>query len=401
MDPFRPRRRTRIRAALSAAVLSVLGSAAGFSAPGGAAAGRLLQLQRGRSALSRGDALSCARPLLRARDGLAAQTPSMPGRGSSAPVGTRPRAAVRSARRATALRASAGGEEERKKEEKEDDYSLPPAVLPICLGVFVQMLGEGIAISSIPLHLKSFGATAVQVGLATSAFSIAQMVCCPFIVKLSSKIGRTTVLRVCLAGATFAAFVITLSPTINGVIFGRFLGGIFAASVPVAQAGVTDLVPSNKSALALSRVASANQMGIVVGPAMSAMLAYVFGLCGLAAHLQMRAVFFCSGLFAATVLLIDKLQAPLTPASVEKDEAANKDKDSARQGTATSFRRETPGVLIQPHPYAQPILRSIALVIGWSLTLSVSTYCLFGNAIMGWQQPQVQDLGFKGNGLRV
>jgi hypothetical protein len=27
------------------------------------------------------------------------------------------------------------------------------------------MLGEGIAISSIPLHLKSFGATAVQVGV--------------------------------------------------------------------------------------------------------------------------------------------------------------------------------------------------------------------------------------------
>ena len=58
-------------------------------------------------------------------------------------------------------------------------------------------------------------------------------------------------------------------------------------------------------------------------------------------------------------------------------------------------------MLIQPHPYAQPILRSIALVIGWSLTLSVSTYCLFGNAIMGWQQPQVQDLVFRGNGLRV
>ena len=33
-----------------------------------------------------------------------------------------------------------------------------------------------------------------------------------------------------------ASFMITLSPDINGVIFGRFLGGVFAASVPVAQA---------------------------------------------------------------------------------------------------------------------------------------------------------------------
>lgn len=207
------------------------------------------------------------------------------------------------------------------RQEKDEDDKLPPSVLPICLGVFVQMLGEGIAISSIPLHLKSFGATAVQVGLATSAFSVAQMVCCPLIVKLSSRIGRTVVLRMCLAGATAASFVITLSPTINGVILGRFLAGIFAASVPVAQAGVTDLVSGSKSALALSRVASANQMGIVIGPAMSAILAYLFGVCGLAAHLQMRAVFFVSGLFAFAVLVIDNLQAPLTPAAVEKAEA--------------------------------------------------------------------------------
>ena len=220
---------------------------------------------------------------------------------------------VRLARRATVLQA-----------REEDAGKLPPAVLPICLGVFVQMLGEGIAISSIPLHLKSFGATAMQVGLATSAFSVAQMILCPFIVKLSSRIGRTTVLRICLAGATAASFVITLSSTINGVIFGRFLAGVFAASVPVAQAGVTDLVPSNQSALALSRVASANQMGIVVGPAMAALLAYAFGECGVPAHLQMRAVFLVSGLFAAAVLAIDKLQAPLTPASVEQLEQQSK-----------------------------------------------------------------------------
>ena len=40
----------------------------------------------------------------------------------------------------------------------------------------------------------------------------------------------------------------------------------------------------------------------------SAFLAYAFGMCGLAEHLQMRAVFFVSGLFALGVLIIDKLQ---------------------------------------------------------------------------------------------
>ena len=60
-----------------------------------------------------------------------------------------------------------------------------------------------------------------------------------------------------------------------------------------------------------------------------------------------------------------------------------------RKGSSTQFRRPAADLVIQPHPNAQLVLRSIALVIGWSLTLSVSTYCLFGNAVMGWQQPQL------------
>ena len=68
MDPFRPRRRTRIRAALSAAVLSVLGSAAGFSAPGGrgrrpaaAAAARPQRAEPRRRAELREAVASCPR----------------------------------------------------------------------------------------------------------------------------------------------------------------------------------------------------------------------------------------------------------------------------------------------------------------------------------------------------
>ena len=64
------------------------------------------------------------------------------------------------------------------KKSEDDEYAapLPPALIPIWLGVFGQMLGEGIAISSLPLHMTTLGATPVQVGAATSCFSAAQMV---------------------------------------------------------------------------------------------------------------------------------------------------------------------------------------------------------------------------------
>ena len=39
--------------------------------------------------------------------------------------------------------------------------------------------------------------------------------------------------------------------------------------------------------------------------------------------------------------------------------------------------------------FAQPMLRLIALTVGWSLTLSVSTYCLFGAGQLGFAQPQL------------
>ena len=55
---------------------------------------------------------------------------------------------------------------------------------------------------------------------------------------------------------------------------------------PPLQAGVTDLVSNKQAGLALSRVASFNQMGIVVGPLVSAALLHLFALSGVAPHLQ-------------------------------------------------------------------------------------------------------------------
>ena len=179
---------------------------------------------------------------------------------------------------------------------------LPSTLLPITLSVFAQMLGEGIAISSLPLYMTNLGASPTQVGLATSCFSAAQMVCCPLLVSLSSRVGRALVLRVCLIGATASSLLIAGSGSISGILLGRLFAGIFAASVPVAQSAATDVVsrpqtlacqgqgegthrnrdrnptpnPNQVSrpqtARALSRVAAAAQAGVVVGPAASALI---------------------------------------------------------------------------------------------------------------------------------
>ena len=100
---------------------------------------------------------------------------------------------------------------------------LPSTLLPITLSVFAQMLGEGIAISSLPLYMTNLGASPTQVGLATSCFSAAQMVCCPLLVSLSSRVGRALVLRVCLIGATASSLLIAGSGSISGILLGLSL----------------------------------------------------------------------------------------------------------------------------------------------------------------------------------
>ena len=198
-------------------------------------------------------------------------------------------------------------------------------MLPITLTVFAQMIGEGLALTSLPLHMKSLGASTVMSGVAVSGFSLSSLIFTPVVVRISNRVGRFKVLRACLLGCALAQLLIVQASTPlalaiehahsnptgfpaglirapppvvivrrstmeyprlqastpAGVVFGRFVCGIFAASVPVAQAAVTDLVSPAQSALALSRVSAVSQLGVVVGPALGALaIAILNGLGG-------------------------------------------------------------------------------------------------------------------------
>lgn len=266
---------------------------------------------------------------------------------------------------------------------------------PICLGVFAQMLGEGVAISTIPLHLARYGATPVQIGSATSAFSVAQMVCCPLVVAASGRLGRVRVLRVCLAGATLAGLVIALSSSTSGVIFGRLLAGIFASSVPVSQAAVTEALPSGRqSSEALARLSAASQSGVVVGPALSALLQGAFAAAGLAAHLRVRAVFVASAAIALIVLALGGAGGGLPERAAAGGAPGGDVVTAAAAPAAKGARRLLPC-------RSQLLLRTVALSVGWSLTLSVSTYCLFGSRVLGWGQPQLSAMLSAGAAVTV
>ena len=64
------------------------------------------------------------------------------------------------------------------------------ALLPIWLAVFVQMVGVGINLSTLPLFVLSLGGTPLQLASVVSAFSGAQMLGGPLLVRVSGRVGR-------------------------------------------------------------------------------------------------------------------------------------------------------------------------------------------------------------------
>ena len=271
--------------------------------------------------------------------------------------------------------------------EADADAPLPRALLPVTLSVFAQMIGEGIAIATLPLHLTRLGAKPVEVALATSFFSVAQMVCCPLLVRRSGGAGgRGQTLCLCLAGATLGNVGIAMSPSVAAIVVCRFLCGAFAASVPVAQAAATELVAPAQAPAALARVAASSQMAVVVGPSCAALLMSAFAAAGVPQAFRLRAVFLTASVFAAGVLgvLARSFQATAAKAQAiaSQDEPALKVEQKQVAPT-----KPAPGIL--PGVSAQFALRSIALVVGWSLTLSVYCYGLFAPKFMGYDQPQL------------
>ena len=175
------------------------------------------------------------------------------------------------------------------------------------------------------------------------------------------------------------------------VITARFIAGAFAAAIPVAQAGVTDIVKPEQAAIALSRVSAASQTGLVIGPIVSAVLQGLFAGFGVSSKYTVRGVFCASAAFALLTLGLGG--AGTDPPTDTSQESIKRNTGSfPEEAKAASESISGPLILDQTpkHPkYAQPLLRVIAIAGGWALSLSVSTYSLFSSRFLGYAQPQL------------
>ena len=128
-------------------------------------------------------------------------------------------------------------------------------------------LGLGIISPILPLYASAFGASAIELGLVFTAFSISRSVFSPIVGRLSDRIGRRTLILVGLAVYAAVSVMYAWADSLWMLGIFRFIQGIGSVMVtPIAQAYVGDLTPRGREGRTLNAFYSSQFIGMAFGP---------------------------------------------------------------------------------------------------------------------------------------
>lgn len=145
----------------------------------------------------------------------------------------------------------------------------------IFLIVFLYLVGFGVIIPLLPVLSREMGASAFEVGLLMSIYSLMQFLFAPFWGRLSDRRGRRPILLFCLAGETLSYLAFAFSRSVEALILARALAGFFGASVSTASAAISDVTPAHERSRGMALIGMAFGLGFIVGPALGGGLSII------------------------------------------------------------------------------------------------------------------------------
>jgi MFS family permease len=134
--------------------------------------------------------------------------------------------------------------------------------------VFIYLVGFGVIIPLTPILGRDFGATATQIGLLMSVYSLMQFLFSPYWGRLSDRVGRRPVLLGCLLGEGLAYLLFASARNLEILFLARALAGFFGASISTASAYISDVTPANERSKGMALIGAAFGLGFIVGPAL-------------------------------------------------------------------------------------------------------------------------------------
>ncbi|WP_337844896.1 MFS transporter [Thermus sp.] len=183
-----------------------------------------------------------------------------------------------------------------------------PSLFLLFLTLFNSILGLSILFPILGPLGRSLGLTEPQVGAFSTAYALMQFLLAPYWGRRSER-GRKPVLLLGILGFTASFFLFGLFALLGlkgaltgwalflALLLARLLGGAFStATLPTAQAYVADVTGREERTAGMALLGAAFGLGIIVGPALGAGLASLFGL--------LAPVFFSAGLALLNALFV-------------------------------------------------------------------------------------------------
>jgi multidrug resistance protein len=141
--------------------------------------------------------------------------------------------------------------------------------------VLLDLIGFGMILPLLPFYAQEFDASAFEIGLLFSSYSLAQLVCAPLLGRLSDRVGRRPVLLVSIAGSVAAYLLFAAAGSFAMLVLARTLSGVAAANYAIAQAYVADVSSREDRSRAMGLIGAAFGIGFVLGPALGGLLAHL------------------------------------------------------------------------------------------------------------------------------
>ena len=142
----------------------------------------------------------------------------------------------------------------------------------IFVTVFIDLLGFGIIIPLMPFYATHFGASAFEVGMLATSFSLMQFLFAPLWGRWSDVIGRRPVILIGLLGSAVSYLTFGLAESLSLLFVSRCLAGLAGANIPTAQAFIADSTTPENRAKGMGMVGAAFGLGFIFGPALGGFL---------------------------------------------------------------------------------------------------------------------------------
>src|SRR5688572_22010509 len=190
----------------------------------------------------------------------------------------------------------------------------------VFLIVFLDLLGFGVIIPLLPFYAMKYQASALQVTILLSIYSICQFLAAPVLGALSDRYGRRPVLIVSQLGSSAGYVllgVVTMMQWPNAmaalwlIYLSRVIDGLSGGNISTAQAYISDVTTPQTRAKGMGIIGAAFGIGFAAGPAIG-------GLLGGEGHESWPAFAAAAFCFLATVLTYLKLPESIHHASAKR-----------------------------------------------------------------------------------